>query len=158
MRRFARNDRLGTDIPFGVSVPDRPARRWDATSRNDGRFVATGVATLHRLGDTAVKEAIDRILQAEEDAKRMVQDAREEARKIVETARKATRQTIEQAREDARKEAQEILEKARQDAAAEKERIIAEAETRAKLIVESATVEDFSLITEAARKASGLEQ
>jgi ATP synthase H subunit len=115
---------------------------------------ATGTAG----GWSDLKEVIEKILKAEQDAKRMVQEAREEARAIVDAARGRGLKIIEEARDDARAEAQTVLDRAREEADAERERILAEARARAGLVVDTANVEDLSLITGAVRRISGLEE
>lgn len=105
-----------------------------------------------------VKEIIEKILQAEQDAKKMVRDARDQARQMVQDSRKSSQDIVEKSREDARLEGQEILEKARQEAAEERKRILDDAKAQADAIVKGARVEDTSVITRAVNRLCGLEE
>ena len=102
-------------------------------------------------GAPELKEVIERILQAEQDAKRMVREARDEARRMVQDSHKSSQEIVEKAREDARLEGQEFLEKARQEAADRRQQILDDARTRAEVIVGGAKVEDSSIISRAVR-------
>ncbi len=92
-----------------------------------------------------MKEVVDTILKAEEEAKRRIAEAREEAKKLVADAEVEARRIVESEREAAHKRAREIVEQAV---------VETKAERAAKLEVTLATVGDLKgAKSEAMRRA-----
>jgi vacuolar-type H+-ATPase subunit H len=105
-----------------------------------------------------LKETIERILEAEEDAKGMERDAREQAKRIVEEARKEAGAIVSRARDAAREEGQRELEGARAAAQGDRAKILDDAEAGARAMLENAGIRDYEVIKQAARRIGGLEE
>ncbi|MDE3068271.1 MAG: hypothetical protein KGJ60_12055 [Verrucomicrobiota bacterium] len=78
----------------------------------------------------AMRDVIQKVIEAEAEAKRLVQAARIEAERMESTARKQAQDLVAQARQEARWEAEKILEAATQEAEQERKERLAGATAR----------------------------
>lgn len=83
-----------------------------------------------------MKEIVERILKAEDDAKRMVEEARDEAKRINEQARRIASQILDKARMDAQREADDLLRRAMVEIENQRKSIIDDAKIKADQTVE----------------------
>lgn len=102
-----------------------------------------------------MKSAIDKVLSAEDEARRLVDDAREKYQESIKTARADGETYKHTAMERAMTEADALLQNAVADAELESQRIRVEAKARAEEIVRVAGELELTFLSSAIEQISG---